>query len=323
LVLVSSSLLAGTCDSGCGYCSYYLSAALPAGMALSDPLDDCAKAGCPAAFGGLALAGCSHGSTSCSPGYPGCTPSPDVCTYEGSDDPPLNGCGDLGGGWSGCVAGGCNGGRRYAGLTAYAPREVPGAEGRWLAELAYLEAASVEAFRVLATELRVLGAPDRLVRRARAAARDEARHARQIARLARRFGARGRFSPRGQAIARGRVRPLEEVAVENAVEGCVREAFGALVALWQAEHASDAGVREVFGRVARDEARHAALAFAINRWAESLLSARARGRVARAMGEASSALVGGRAPMVGDRLGLPSSAEQRWAIEGLHAALWA
>src|SRR5581483_2919120 len=49
-------------------------------------------------------------------------------------------------------------GRQPEGL-AKAPRATGSALGRWLADVAYLEAASVDAFRRLARELRTAGAP--------------------------------------------------------------------------------------------------------------------------------------------------------------------
>ena len=53
------------------------------------------------------------------------------------------------------------------------------------------------------------------------------------------------------------MRELEAIAIENAVEGCVRESFGALLATWQAKTAGDARVRAAMKRIARDETRHA------------------------------------------------------------------
>jgi hypothetical protein len=58
------------------------------------------------------------------------------------------------------------------------------------------------------------------------------------------------------------VRSLEEMALENVVEGCVRETFGAVVAMIQAERAGDARVRRAMRRIARDETRHAELSWA-------------------------------------------------------------
>jgi hypothetical protein len=71
------------------------------------------------------------------------------------------------------------------------------------------------------------------------------------------------------------------MATENAVEGCVRETFGALVAHHQAAHASDPVIASAMRTIAEDETRHAALAWAIARWADARLDERARVRVAR------------------------------------------
>jgi hypothetical protein len=148
--------------------------------------------------------------------------------------------------------------------------------GRYLAESAYLEAASIEAFEILARELAALGAPRGLVRAARAAARDEARHARSMDDLARGYRAR---SPRPRAASLRPLRSLEEVARENAVEGCVRETYGALLAHHQAAHAGDPAVRAAMRVIAREETRHAALAWRVARWARARLDAEARARI--------------------------------------------
>jgi hypothetical protein len=43
---------------------------------------------------------------------------------------------------------------------------------------------------------------------------------------------------------------LEELATDNAVEGCVRETFAALLAVHQSEHGTDPSIREAFGSIA-------------------------------------------------------------------------
>jgi hypothetical protein len=114
------------------------------------------------------------------------------------------------------------------------------------------------------------------------ARRDEERHARAMARQARMRGAPV-SAPR---VLRHAIRPLEAVARENAVEGCVNETFGALIAAFQAEHAPRASLRRVFARIAADEVRHAALSWAVARWAEARLDPAARARVAAARARA-------------------------------------
>jgi hypothetical protein len=62
----------------------------------------------------------------------------------------------------------------------------------------------------------------------------------------------------------------------------VRETYGALVAMWQAERAADPRVARVLARIAHDEARHAAIAWQVAAWSGRHLDAAARARVERA-----------------------------------------
>ncbi|QSQ22576.1 hypothetical protein JY651_46980 [Pyxidicoccus parkwayensis] len=158
--------------------------------------------------------------------------------------------------------------------------------GALYARMAHLEAASVPAFERLAEELEAHGAPARLVRAARRSAKDEVRHARAMERLARSHGAP---MPELQ-VAPFQPRSLEALALENAVEGCVRETFGALLAGWQARTAEDPAVREALRSIAPDELRHAELSWSIDAWARSRLSPEARNRIEEARREAWRAL---------------------------------
>lgn len=167
---------------------------------------------------------------------------------------------------------------------------APSSEDRaaaWLAEVARLEAASVASFERLAAELEAFGAPSELVARARAAAADELRHAALVGALAERRGA----CVEAPAIAPFRPRSLEPFALENAVEGCVLETFGALVGMAQAELAADFDVRQVMRSVAADEARHGELAWAVHAWAVHRLAPDAGARVRVARDAALRALV--------------------------------
>ena len=176
-------------------------------------------------------------------------------------------------------------GRRPAGLRRGAPR-AECVMGAYFASMAQLEAASVPAFRRVARELAKFGASRRLVRAAERAAREEVRHARAARGLARRHGA---TVPSFEHAAHER-RSIEDFAIENAVEGCVREAYGALVATWQAREAADPRVRAHFGRIARDETSHASLALRIDAWVHARLDRTARARVATAVGAARAGL---------------------------------
>ena len=177
-------------------------------------------------------------------------------------------------------------GRRPAGLVAARRVSAKSALGAWLAEVAWLEAASVHAFHRLAAELTSMGAPRALVRCASRSARDETRHARVVTRLARKRSA----VPAAVRVRRTRARSLDAFAIENAVEGCVRESFGALVATLQAHHAPDADVARAMHRIALDETRHAALAWSVARWLDGRLDEETRARVSQAMRDALAVL---------------------------------
>lgn len=177
-------------------------------------------------------------------------------------------------------------GRRPAGLLP--PRLVGRAArplARYFTRLAHLEAASVVAFEELHAWLVDVSAPAALRRGALRAARDERRHTRAALRLA-----RASHAPRVRRARRSSARSFEERLLENAVEGCVGETFGALLARWQSVHAADAKVRRAMSPIARDEARHADLAWTLLAWGLPKLTPAARERVRRRLLEAASAL---------------------------------
>jgi hypothetical protein len=165
-------------------------------------------------------------------------------------------------------------------------------EGERLAAMAYLEAVSVHAFQRLERELAAHGAPPSLLRDARRARRDEIRHTAMTARLARSRGASPQVlrlpeSPlQAHAKAGQAVRSLFEMALENAVEGCVRETYGAVVGLVEAQTSPDASLRRAMRSIAADECRHAELAWAVHAWALPRLSSEERRRVESAMRDA-------------------------------------
>jgi hypothetical protein len=182
--------------------------------------------------------------------------------------------------------------------------------GAHFATMAHMEAASVRAFRDLERSLAAHGAPVRLRRAARRAAADERRHARVARRLALRFGG---------AKLRVRVAPvaapsLVELLEDDAAAGCVDETFAALLATWQASHATDPCVRRAMGAIAADETRHAALAWEVLHWGLPRLDEPDRARVLRAM-DAALARLGDRAGTLPDGAraiaGNPTRAEER------------
>lgn len=152
--------------------------------------------------------------------------------------------------------------------------------------MAHLERASVGAFVELAHDLERHGAPPDLVRRARAAARDEARHANLC---------EARLVARGVPLAllERDVQPamdLWRLAVQNAREGCVREAFGALVARVQAARVTDEDTRRTFDAIADDETAHGQLAWDIHAWLRATLSSDEGEALDRELVEALTAL---------------------------------
>ncbi len=162
----------------------------------------------------------------------------------------------------------------------------------WLVEMATLEAASVPAFLRLARELERHGAPSALVSRARASACDEIRHHAVMLSHAERFGA----TPPAVEVPELPTRPLFEVALDNAVEGCVRETFAALVATFQASRAADPELAASLHEIAEDETRHAALSWDCAAWADAHLSDEERRTIAcakrAALNELRASLVG-------------------------------
>jgi hypothetical protein len=215
----------------------------------------------------------------------------------------------------------CGGaGRRPEGLAE--PEGLPAeALAAWFAHAAYLEAASVHAFDRLTRELHEHGAPPRLRRRSQRARKDEIRHARSMRSIATRFGAR---APRPEAKAMA-PRSLEAMALENAVEGCVRETYGALLATWQAAHVQDARIAPELRRVAKDETEHAALSWQVHAWALRRLPLDAAARVREAMARAVSKLeVDVSAPVPGPCLEaglLPAPEVARELFRGLTSRL--
>ncbi|MBX2804296.1 MAG: ferritin-like domain-containing protein [Myxococcales bacterium] len=214
----------------------------------------------------------------------------------------------------------CSIGRRPLGLQPHPT--TARTLGMHFAEICRLEAASVVAFRRLAEELARHGAPVALQQAAERSARDEARHAVLTARLARRHGA----DPVAPVVDDVDDRPLVQLAIHNAVEGCVGEAFGAVQAAHAAEHATDPEIARTMRSIARDEAEHAALSFAIADWIRPRLDEAERHQLDQALTEAVARLRRSRAvPLAQEdrqRAGLPDEAERgRW-LDQLDSALW-
>jgi hypothetical protein len=217
----------------------------------------------------------------------------------------------------------CGNGRRPPGLRRPTRRPSASAVGALLAEIAHLEAASVVAFDVLARDLERCGAPARFRAASVRAGRDEVRHAAIMKDLAERAGAR--VAP--VRVARRPQRTVEDMAVENAVEGCVGETFGAAVACFQAKRVTDRRIRSAMKPIAADEIRHAQLSWELARWFDRQLTPAARRRVRKARSHAVEALARSVAATTHSsaaaEIGLPTAVEAAALVDQLRGSVWA
>ena len=226
-----------------------------------------------------------------------------------------------------CIGGG---GRRPVGLRRARSRgslacrtELGTADtaGDYFCAMAFEEEAAVLAFQRMSAELELHGAPASLRSAARRATGDERRHAKTFRALALRHGR----APRASRLDATPRRALTEIAAENAAEGCVRETFGALLLAVQAARATEPGLRATFARIADEETRHAALSWAVSRWAEPKLSPAARKKVEAARASALRTLrdeIARREPRAYDaRVGHPSREESRRLLDQLAASV--
>jgi rubrerythrin len=143
-----------------------------------------------------------------------------------------------------------------------------------------------------------------------------------MARTAARFGAVAPEATVGDLP----VRDLFEVALENAVEGCVRETFGALTATYQADRATDPKIARLMRGIAKDETRHAALAWEIASWVADRLSPEERARIDAAQREAAAslrhALEGEPLAAAADRAGAPRARTALALFDAVAPTLW-
>jgi hypothetical protein len=152
-------------------------------------------------------------------------------------------------------------------------REV--AAAHWT-RVGQMEHASIAAFARFTLHLLALGAPPELLQASQQALGDETKHARLAFALASAFGG-VRVGPGPLAIDGA----LDGFDVRTFVatlirEGCIGETVAAMEAREALEDVRDSAVRAVLETIARDEVRHAALAWRTLRWVI------ASGRVGRA-----------------------------------------
>lgn len=176
--------------------------------------------------------------------------------------------------------------------------------GRALAEMARVEAASVHAFRRLERTLGELGAEPSLRARARRAAREEITHARSAARLANKRGAR----PRRVRVSNA-VPSTFDLALENAVEGCVHETLGVAYLAHQRQFATDPELAAHAAAIHDDELEHAALSWDLVAFFDGHLTDEQRKELRAARDRALDDVIAESArihPVVRTALGLPS-----------------
>jgi hypothetical protein len=116
------------------------------------------------------------------------------------------------------------------------------------------------------------------------------------------------------------------MALDNATEGCVRETFGAAAAAVQARSASDLAVRRAMRSIARDEASHATLSWAIDAWAKTKLSATERRAMRAARDETVAELhdetMHRWSPAIRQRAGMPGVDAAMRMLEPMVAGMW-
>jgi hypothetical protein len=135
------------------------------------------------------------------------------------------------------------------------------------ARMGQMEHASIAAFARFNLQLLSLGAPPALVDACTRALADETAHTKLCFELASAYA--------GRALGPGRLDVDGSLAVTSLVgvvqlviaEGCFGETVAALEAREAADGAADPVIRAAYSRIARDEQRHAELAFQFIRWA--------------------------------------------------------
>jgi hypothetical protein len=172
----------------------------------------------------------------------------------------------------------------------------------WLDDAA-LEHASIASFARFALELLALGASPDLVALAHAAAGDEIEHARLCYAIASAYSGRACGpGPLPLDHARAVANDFPSFARATFVDGCVGETIAAIEARARADAASDPVVRAALLRIARDEERHAELAWRALAWAVRTGGDAVRG-----------ALLCERDAMVARKRGVDSVAERAFA----------
>jgi hypothetical protein len=195
----------------------------------------------------------------------------------------------------------CIGGRRPIGHQECVQEQ--NGLGGYFARCAHMEASSVVAFVQLARQLRSFDAPQELINRCVEAANDEILHAHLFRHLASEQGASS------APVSPSKKEPnIYNIALHNALEGCITETWAALLAHWQSMHSTDANLRLMYKKIARDETRHGQLSWDLHRWFLSKLDCEQQEEIKKAQQQALvelTSVAGSRTPNF-SCLGLPS-----------------
>jgi hypothetical protein len=133
-------------------------------------------------------------------------------------------------------------------------------------DIGLMEHASIAAFARFSLQLLALGAPADLIEETNCALADETKHARLCFALASSYG--GAPVGPGRLDIAGSLEGATAEAILRTVihEGCIGETHAALEAAESRALCRDAAVSEVLDVIARDEARHAELAWRFVQW---------------------------------------------------------
>lgn len=180
--------------------------------------------------------------------------------------------------------------------------------GVYFAKSAHEQAAAVFSYIALATQLRSFGAPTNLIEQCQSAAKDNILHAKIMQELSEMEGVfvpSFHYVPTSQSIL--------EVAMQNAVDGCIYETWAALLANWQSTHLpSDPELQTVYEQIGKNKAMHGQLAWDLHFWFLSKLRTREKKQLSRAQSKAIAQLLlaeGNISYVAG--LGLPLSHEKK------------
>ena len=134
----------------------------------------------------------------------------------------------------------------------------------WTREAAF-EHASIASFAQLTLDLLSVGAPPDLLEATQRATLDEIEHARTTFALATAYGGRA-VGPAALAALPGTSRTLAALARSTFLDACVGESIASAALAEQSRTTSDPALRELLATMARDEERHAELAWRIVAW---------------------------------------------------------